>query len=281
MNKSLPTLNRVATQMGVSPEQLIERLGFLLPIRRPESQTMYLLDNDLLKEYHITCTGIGNIKNHFGEFVQYAFEINDIWQDYSVLVKASMFDERRLPIFNRTDYFLTRFDSHCETQMLFGDLTCDCMAQLQMAIKKIADRGEGAIIHIKNQEGRGKGIASKLDQLAICAELEGIDTVTASKLRAELIEGIDTDNYPTTAVIDTRDFVGCVAILKFFRVQAKIKLMLQTNNPNKTKALLQNGYDCECFNLHTEPHNLNRLNLRAKKNELGHQFDKEVEKNEE
>lgn len=272
--KKLPTLKKLASEMGISEEQLLERVGFLFTENRPSAQLIHLLDKETLKEYHVTCTGIGNIKHPSGDFIQYSFEINDEWKNYSVLVKASSFDEKRLPRFEKTDYFLTRFDSHCETQMLFGDLTCDCMGQLQMAIQKIAERGEGAIIHIKNHEGRGKGIASKLDQLAICNEL-GVDTVTASKLRAELVEGIEVEHFPLLSIIDTRDFLGCVAILKFLNVPTKIKLMLQTNNPNKTKALSENGYEFEYYNVHTEAHDLNRHHLQAKKNELGHNFNQE------
>jgi len=269
--KNLSTLKKLASKMKISEEQLLEKVGFLFTENRPSSQVFHLLDKEVLREYRITCTGIGNIKRPEGDFIQYSFEINDEWKNYSVLVKASSYDSKRMPQFSKTDYFLTRFDSHCETQMLFGDLTCDCMGQLQMAIQKIAERGEGAIIHIKNHEGRGKGIASKLDQLAICCEL-GIDTVTASKLRAELVEGIDVEHFPLLSVIDTRDFLGCVAILKFFNVPTNIKLMLQTNNPNKTKALLENGYELEYYNVHTKPHDLNRHHLQAKKNELGHNF---------
>lgn len=269
--KKLPTLNKLASDMGISEELLLEKVGFLFGEKRPSAQVIHLLDKESLKEYRVTCTGIGNIKHSTGDFYQYSFEINDEWKNYSVLVKASSYTDNRMPIFAKTDYFLTRFDSHCETQMLFGDLTCDCMGQLQLAIQKVAERGEGAIIHIKNHEGRGKGIASKLDQLAICHEL-GIDTVTASKLRAELVEGIEVERFPLLSIIDTRDFLGCVAILKFFNVPTKIKLMLQTNNPNKTKALSENGYHFECYNVHTEPHELNRHHLQAKKNELGHNF---------
>lgn len=277
MKKTLPTLEKLASELYISEESLLKRIGFLFPENRPSTKVIHLLDKEILKEYHVICTGIGNIKHPLGDFVQYSFEINDIWKTYSVLVKANSFDEKRLPHFEKSDYFLTRFDSHCETQMLFGDLTCDCMGQLQMAIQKISERGEGAIIHIKNHEGRGKGISSKLDQLSISNEL-GIDTVAASKLRAELVEGIEVQNFPMVSVIDIRDFLGCVAILKFFNVPTKIKLMLQTNNPNKTKALLENGYEFEYYNIHTEPHDLNKHHLKAKKNELGHNFNNEDEK---
>ena len=277
MKKTLPTLEKLASELDISEETLLKRIGFLFPENRPSAKCIHLLDKEILKEYHVICNGIGNIKHPLGDFVQYSFEINDEWKSYSVLVKASSFDEKRMPHFEKSDYFLTRFDSHCETQMLFGDLTCDCMGQLQMAIQKISERGEGAIIHIKNHEGRGKGISSKLDQLAICNEL-GIDTVTASKLRAELVEGIEVQNFPLLSIIDIRDFLGCVAILKFFKVPTKIKLMLQTNNPNKTKALLENGYEFEYYNIHTEPHELNKHHLQAKKNELGHNFKIEDEK---
>ncbi len=271
MKKNYPILCQVAKQLGVSEEELLGKLHFIFPSNRPETQTINLKDNEALKELKVQCKGIGNIKNQFGNFMEYAFEINDRWTDYSVLVKAEEFDKHRLPIFKMREYFLTRFDSHCETQMLFGDKTCDCMAQLNKAIERVAYHGEGAIIHIKKHEGRGKGIISKLDQLSICEHL-GIDTVQASLLRAELVEEINTEHYNTTAIIDSRDFLGCVAILKFFQVPTHIKLMLQTNNPYKMKALTENGYECEFVNIHTEPNDENRKHLEAKKTHLNHKL---------
>lgn len=272
MKKKLPTLTILAMKLGLTDAQFIQKLNFLFPENRPYQKSFCLNKNCKEATYKVRCTGIGNIKNKHGDFIQYSFEVNDKWSEYSVLVKADSFDAMRMPIFTKPDYFLTRFDSHCETQMLFGDLTCDCMGQLELAIEKIAQRGEGAVIHIKRHEGRGKGIASKLDQLAICANFPSIDTVEASKLRAEIVEGIDTtsEQIDDTTIIDTRDFLGCVAILKFFNVPTKIKLMLQTNNPNKTLALIDNGYECIVDNVHTEPHEHNRHHLEAKRKNLNH-----------
>lgn len=261
----------VLKRTGLNESGLTEKIKFLYKKNKPKSKNFNLLDGDSLKTILVNCTGIGNIINEHGEFFQYSFVLDDNWIEYSVLVKATKYDND-FPVFKKEDYFLTRFDSHCETQMLFGDKTCDCNEQLDLAIKKIAERGEGAIIHIKKHEGRGKGIASKLDQLRLCKELN-IDTVLASRLRAELIEGIhNAIELPPIAVIDKRDFIGCVAILEYFKVPKRIKLLLQTNNPMKMKPLLDNGYDCEFHNIYTEPNALNKHHLLAKKNELNHKL---------
>lgn len=271
MKNIYPTLIRVAQQLNITEEELLQKLHFIFPSSRPEEQNFQLNTNEGLREYKVACKGIGNIINPLGNFMEYAFHVNDSWTEYSVLVKAETFNELRMPEFRMREYFLTRFDSHCETQMLFGDKTCDCMEQLNIAMKMIADHGEGAIIHIKNHEGRGKGIVSKLDQLSICEAL-GINTVEASLLRAELIEGIDTRKLTATEAIDTRDFFGCVAILKYFQVPPNIKLILQTNNPFKKKALDDNGYLCEYLHIHTEPNEENRKHLEAKKTDLNHKL---------
>ncbi len=263
------TLEKLAESLGQSEADLLEKISFLLPENRPPHETFHLVENGLLRTINVRCTGIGNIINDFGDFMQFSMELNDSWVQYSVLVKANKYDKKRLPIFEMREYFLTRFDSHCETQMLFGDKTCDCMTQLDLAMEQIASHGEGAIIHIKSHEGRGKGIASKLDQLSICNAL-GIDTITASKLRAEIVEGIDTEQFPSDVIIDKRDFTGCVAILKYLNVPNRVKLMLQTNNPNKKRALEENGYICEYFNIHTKPTEHNQMHLQAKKDELNH-----------
>lgn len=264
-------LAEVAKNLNLSEKEVLKKIGYIFHDNRPQPRIIHLTSNDELKHYNVTCKGIGNIINEFGEFIEYAFEVDDRWQDYSVLVKAKKFDSYRMPIFEMRDYFLTRFDSHCETQMLFGDKTCDCMEQLHMAMDLISQHGEGAIIHIKKHEGRGKGIGSKLDQLSICHDL-GIDTVAASLLRAELIENIDTTLFTPTQIIDSRDFLGCVSILKYFGVPTRIKLMLQTNNPMKMKALNENGYQCEFFNIHTEPNEQNRHHLASKKEHLNHKL---------
>ena len=264
-------LTEVAQKLKLSESEVLEKIKYIFQEHRPQPRIIHLTSNDELKYYNVVCKGIGNIKNEFGEFMEYAFHVDDRWKDYSVLVKAKQFDRNRMPIFESKDYFLTRFDSHCETQMLFGDKTCDCMEQLHMAMDLINQQGEGAIIHIKKHEGRGKGIASKLDQLSICHDL-GIDTVVASLLRAELIEGIDTTLFTPTQIIDSRDFLGCVSILKYFNVEKLIKLMLQTNNPMKMKALIENGYQCEFFNIHTELNEQNKHHIESKKLHLNHKY---------
>ncbi len=264
--------NKVIQLTGLSLVEFQELTAFLYQENQPKNQTYNLLDGDCLKTVKVKFNGVGEITNKFGEFVQYSFRLNDIWNDYSVLVKSERFDDCGLPIFQMEDYFLTRFDSHCETQMLFGDKTCDCNSQLELAMNKIAKRGEGAIIHIKQHEGRGKGIASKLDQLRLCSRL-GIDTVLASQLRAELIEGVDNAaELPPISVIDKRDFIGCVAILEYLKVPKNIRLLLQTNNPMKMKPLIENGYTCEFHNIHTPPNELNRKHLEAKKEKLNHKL---------
>lgn len=131
--KSYPTVSKVAHKLDISEEELLEKLDFLLPDSRPCDQTFSLRNNQGIKEYTVTCKGIGNIINPYGNFMQYSFHVNDRWADYSVLVIADRYDEKRLPVFSMSEYFLTRFDSHCETQMLFGDKTCDCMEQLNIA----------------------------------------------------------------------------------------------------------------------------------------------------
>ena len=269
MIKQQTMLQQVAAKKNITETEVLGKIAFLFDENRPITKTIHIVENGELRTFRVNCTSIGDIHNEFGHFVEYAFELDDRWSDYSVLVMASKFDELRLPKFEMHDYFLTRFDSACETQMLFGDQTCDCLGQLRIAMRLIAERGEGMVIHIKKHEGRGKGIASKLDQLAIC-EVLGIDTVAASLLKAELIEGIDIRHFTPTAIIDSRDFNGCVAILKYMGVPANIKLIIQTNNPNKTKTLRENGYTLETMQVHTVANDLNKENLESKREHLNH-----------
>jgi GTP cyclohydrolase II len=269
IKKSSATLARIAKKLDISPEQLLDKLSFLAPHRQPPQRVIHLTDNEMLRAYTVKCVGIGNIVTAMGEFMEYAFEVDDAWTEYSVLVKAKAYDDYRMPVFS-PDKMLTRFDSHCETQMLFHDQTCDCMQQLTLAMQMIQQHGEGVIVHIKRHEGRGKGIGSKLDQLAICRTL-GVNTVDGSLLRAIYLEDIGVDEFPVISVLDKRDFVGCVAILKYFGINNDIQLLLQTNNPYKMKALKENGYNCEFFEIRPADAPQESLeNSKAKCEHLGH-----------
>lgn len=149
---------------------------------------------------------------------------------------------------------LLRVHSECLTGDALFSVRCDCGAQLEEAMKLIAEEGRGAILYLR-QEGRGIGLLNKIK--AYHLQDQGADTVEANE---QLGFGADMRNYSI-----------CKPILNHLGVD-NVKLL--TNNPRKVEALEEMGVTVsERVALQTgrNPHNLNYLATKAGK--LGHLFD--------
>lgn len=149
------------------------------------------------------------------------------------------------------DPALVRIHSECLTGDALFSLRCDCGAQLQSAMHKIALEGRGAIFYLR-QEGRGIGLINKIKayKLQDC----GLDTVEANE---KLGFGADMRDY--SMLKNMFDFIGI----------KKVKLM--TNNPKKIKALEELGIIIDERRPHEtgrNPHN--NQYLATKKGKLGH-----------
>jgi GTP cyclohydrolase II len=211
------------------------------------------------KNYNVKKIGIGPIVTPYGRFYQITFEINDKWKNYYVIAKAGLDKKTMLPIFDNAKPIFLRIDSGCSTGQLFGDLTCDCKEQLNLAMKVLGETEQGLIVHIPHQDGRGKGIDFKLATLYLQEQL-GVDTTESFALleRDSSIHGMDS-----------RDYEGAIAILRFLGATSNI--LMGTNNPKKLAALQSNKIKiikpkpmviCPTkFTLH---------HLKAKKEILGH-----------
>ncbi len=116
---------------------------------------------------------------------------------------------------------LMRIHSQCLTGDVFHSLRCDCRAQLEIALRAIAQEGRGLLIY-ELQEGRGIGLLNKLRAYEL--QDSGADTVEANEQL-----GFDSD-------LRSYDLPG--AILRHFGVRA---VRLLSNNPEKVEAVERAG----------------------------------------
>ncbi len=154
--------------------------------------------------------------------------------------------------FSRSQKTLVRLHSECFTGDTFGSLRCDCGEQLDMAMKKIAKRGHGILVYLK-QEGRGIGLSEKLRAYAL--QEKGLDTVEAN---LELGHPADARKY---------DFAG--AILNYFNIS---EVELLTNNPDKLYALDEMGFAVSRSSIVIDSNKFNHFYQKTKVEKMGHLF---------
>ncbi len=149
------------------------------------------------------------------------------------------------------DGVLVRVHSECLTGDVFGSLRCDCGQQLQDALKRIAEEGEGVLIYMR-QEGRGIGFANKIHAYAL--QEKGLDTVEA--------------NEKLGFKADLREYGLGAQILVDLGLR---KIRLLTNNPKKVVGL--EGFGLEIVGqlpIRSTPTAHNAKYLETKRDKLGH-----------
>lgn len=154
--------------------------------------------------------------------------------------------------FVRGEKTLVRVHSECFTGDIFGSLRCDCGEQLDLAMKKIAKRGFGVLIYLK-QEGRGIGLSEKLRAYAL--QEKGFDTVEAN---IKLGHSVDSRKY---------DFAGL--ILDYLGIT---NIELLTNNPNKVDTLDELGIQVERSPIVIGANKFNQFYQKTKIEKMGHLF---------
>lgn len=149
------------------------------------------------------------------------------------------------------DDVLVRMHSECLTGDVFGSQRCDCGEQLDLALARIAEEGEGAVVYLR-QEGRGIGLGNKIRAYSL--QDSGQDTVQA--------------NESLGFKPDLRDYgIGAQILLDL----GLHKIRILTNNPRKLVGL--DGYALEITGrepLKVTPGEHNERYLETKRTRLGH-----------
>ena len=146
---------------------------------------------------------------------------------------------------------LTRVHSSCFTGEVLGSLRCDCRAQLDAALARIAKDGRGVLVYLV-QEGRGIGLGNKVRAYEL--QDAGHDTVDAN-----LALGFDAD---------LRSYDLAAGILRDLGVSS---VRLMTNNPQKIGGLEQAGVVVSSQESHwVEATEHSESYLATKKAKLGH-----------
>ena len=146
---------------------------------------------------------------------------------------------------------LVRIHSQCLTGDVFGSLRCDCRAQLEMSLERIAAEGRGLLLY-EPQEGRGIGLLNKL--MAYQLQDGGADTVEANEQL-----GFEAD---------LRTYEVAVGALLYFGLK---RVRLLSNNPDKIQALEKAGIQIEeRVPCEIAPIASTQAYLKTKKKKLGH-----------
>lgn len=202
-----------------------------------------LISYRLKRESFVKQESLSNLPTEFGVFDAYVYE-NQL--DGSQHFALTMGDVKK------SKETLVRVHSECLTSDVFHSVRCDCGPQLRQAMKMVAEKGEGVILYLRQQEGRGIGLKNKIK--AYHLQDEGMDTVEAN-------EALGFKK-------DLRDYGIGAQILRHLGVKT---MSLMTNNPRKVSGL--DGFGLKIASrvpIEISPNDNNREYLRAKRDKLGH-----------
>lgn len=218
-----------------TPDLLKLAAQYNMPMITIEALIAYRKSQDRL----IRRVAIADLPSKFGTFQVYAYDNSFDGLQHLAIVKG-------LP--QTGDPFLCRVHSECLTGDVLGSLRCDCGNQLQTALQAIEEKGQGAVIYLR-QEGRGIGLNNKIKAYAL--QDQGMDTVEA--------------NHALGFPDDLRDYTIAGQILKDLGATT---IDLMTNNPDKISALENLGITIAHRTpiiSPTCPHNRDYIHTKVKK----------------
>lgn len=146
---------------------------------------------------------------------------------------------------------LVRVHSQCLTGDVFGSERCDCRAQLEFSLRRIAKEPAGVVLYLP-QEGRGIGLINKIKAYEL--QDSGFDTVEANRRLG--------------FAADSRDYEFAAGALKALGLSA---LRLLSNNPDKVQQLEKSGIRVvKRVPCRPRTSRLSRSYLLTKREKLGH-----------
>jgi GTP cyclohydrolase II len=150
---------------------------------------------------------------------------------------------------------LVRIHSQCLTGDVLASERCDCRAQLELSLRRIADSPSGILLYLP-QEGRGIGLMNKLRAYEL--QDQGRDTVEA--------------NEDLGFAADSRDYGFSAAALRLLGVR---KVRLLSNNPDKVQQLENSGIRvAERVPCRPRTTKTSRAYMETKRTKLGHLLDR-------
>lgn len=223
-------------QLRVLVEQLQHPAGAVL---RPASHEDRPLRGTTL--FLAQCT----VETQVGRFIAYVFQ-DVIHKGYVIALAHG--DIVTAPV------LYTRIHSSCITSETLRGCDCDCVQQLEGALKVIHGKGNGILFYLM-QEGRGVGYVAKArDRMLVQSSHDQISTFDAYRLM-----GLKKDHRSYEDVADVCHLLGIRA-----------PFIVLTNNPDKTAAMTAHGLKVqgtEALEFEPSPFNVAYL---ASKADSGH-----------
>jgi GTP cyclohydrolase II len=182
------------------------------------------------------------LPTRYGPFTIYGFKGTGPQEEAVALVRGNL-NGRKAP--------LVRVHSQCLTGDVLTSLRCDCRAQLELSLKKIAQSPSGILLYLP-QEGRGIGLMNKLRAYQL--QDGGMDTVEA--------------NESLGFVADAREYEFPARILKQLGAR---RIRLLSNNPDKVRQLESAGIQvAQLVPCQPRVSRISRRYLKTKKHKMGH-----------
>jgi 3,4-dihydroxy 2-butanone 4-phosphate synthase / GTP cyclohydrolase II len=182
------------------------------------------------------------LPTEYGDFQAVAYRETLTGKQHVALVKGDVEGKEDI---------LVRVHSECLTGDVFHSRRCDCGEQLEHALARIEEEGEGVLLYLA-QEGRGIGLMNKLRAYEL--QEQGLDTVEAN---IELGFKADAREYGIGSQILADLGLTTIRVL--------------TNNPKKISGI--SGFGLEVVSqepIEVEPNDENREYLETKRDKLGH-----------